>query len=75
MNFSLAEIRSLLQLREHPQAAREGARRLTAEKFVAVEARMKTLRLLRNEMRLLLNLCAGSKDGCPILESLDEPRR
>lgn len=33
MNFSLAEIRSLLNLRERPQAARDDARRLTARSW------------------------------------------
>lgn len=75
MNFSLTEIRSLLQLRERPQAAREDARRMTGEKLAQVETRLKSLRLLRNELRLLLNLCAGAEDGCPILESLDAQRR
>ena len=75
MNFSLAEIRSLLQLRERPQVAREDARRITGEKLAQVETRLKSLRLLRNELRLLLNLCTGSEDGCPILESMDKPRR
>jgi DNA-binding transcriptional MerR regulator len=71
MNFSLAEIRNLLRLRERPLQARTDARRMAAEKLAAVDTRLKSLRLLRNELRLLLNLCAGSKDGCPILASLD----
>ncbi|MHB1274152.1 MAG: hypothetical protein ACYCZD_15575 [Rhodanobacter sp.] len=32
---------------------------------------MKSLRLLRNERRLLVKLCADSSQGCPVLESLD----
>ena len=71
MNFSLAEIRNLLRLRERPLQARTDARRMAAEKLAAVDTRLKSLRLLRNELRLLLNLCAGSKDDCPILASLD----
>lgn len=75
MNFSLAEIRSLLNLRERPQAARDDARRLTTEKLAEVESRLKSLRVLRNELRLLLNLCADAEDGCPILESIDDAGR
>lgn len=71
MNFTLAEIRTLLELRERPQTARTDARRLTAEKLAAVEARLKSLRLLRNELKLLLNLCAGAEEGCPILDSME----
>lgn len=74
MNFSLGEIRGLLRLRERPQAGRAEARRRAAEKLAAVEAQIKSLCLLRNELRLLLNLCASAKDGCPILESMDGTR-
>lgn len=76
MNFSLAEIGHLLQLREHPAKAQSDVHQLAAEKLDEVETRMKSLRLLRNELRLLLNLCAGSEGGrCPILESMDGSRR
>ncbi|KZC20363.1 MULTISPECIES: MerR family transcriptional regulator [Rhodanobacter] len=75
MNFSLAEIGNLLHLRERPQQTRADVRRVAGEKLAQVETRLKSLRLLRNELRLLLNLCAGSEDGCPILESLDGDRR
>ena len=34
----------------------------------AYKTPFKELTLLRNEMRLLLNLCHGAKDGCPIIE-------
>lgn len=71
MNFSLAEIGHLLQLCSRPHQARTDVRRVAEEKLTQVEVRMKTLRLLRNEPHLLLNLCAGSEVGCPILESLD----
>ncbi len=63
MNFSLAEIGHLLQLRERPQKTRADVRHLAGEKLAQVELRLKSLRLLRNELRLLLNLCAGSDDG------------
>lgn len=71
MNFTLTEICDLLRLREQPQTARADTRRLTREKLGDLEARLKSLRVLRNELRLLLNLCASAEDGCPILESMD----
>ncbi|MDE3073766.1 MAG: MerR family transcriptional regulator [Pseudomonadota bacterium] len=71
MNFSLAEIGHLLHLRERPQQARADVRRVAGEKLAQVETRLKSLRLLRNELRLLVNLCADSSQGCPILQSLD----
>jgi len=72
MSFSLAEIAYLLAMRENPQQARDEVRTLTAVKLDEVEARLKELTLLRNEMRLLLNLCRGAKDGCPIIETIDK---
>ena len=80
MSFSLAEIAYLLAMRENPQQARDEVRILTTVKLDEVETRLKELTLLRNEMRLLLNLCRGAKDGCPIIERIDKlgkkkPRR
>ena len=73
MGFSLAEIAHLLAMRENPQQARDDVRTLTAAKLEEVEARLKELTLLRDELRLLLNLCRGAKDGCPIIETIDQP--
>lgn len=75
IDFSLTEIRVLLELREHPKAARVDARRLTAQKLAAVEAHLKSLRLLRNELRFLIDRCEGAQQGCPILDSLDDASR
>ncbi len=76
MGFSLAEIAQLLAMRDNPQGARESVRKLTAAKLAEVETRLAELTLLRNEMRLLLNLCRGAKAGCPILETIDHrPRK
>lgn len=70
MGFSLAEIAQLLAMRDNPQRARESVRKLTAAKLDEVEAHLKELTLLRNEMRLLLNLCQDAKAGCPIIDTL-----
>jgi DNA-binding transcriptional MerR regulator len=70
MGFSLAEIAQLLAMRDNPQGARESVRKLTAAKLDEVEAHLKELTLLRNEMRLLLNLCRGATAGCPIIDTL-----
>ncbi len=72
MGFSLSEIAQLLAMRDDPQRARESVRQLTAAKLGEVETRLHELALLRNEMRLLLNLCQGAKAGCPIIESMNE---
>ena len=72
MNFSLAEIGTLLKMRENPQKVRNNVRRLTANKLIEVENRLKDLETLRKELQLLLNLCQDSVDGCPIIDGLDE---
>lgn len=71
MDFSLAEIAEMLRMRESPQRARREVRELMQRKLHAVEARIEDLRVLRDELRLLLNLCAGSKRGCPIIEKIE----
>ncbi len=72
MNFSLAEIKDLLQMREDPQHARDEVRTLTQKKLAEVENHLADLETLRRELQLLVNLCQGSADGCPIIEGLDE---
>lgn len=72
MNFSLAEISDLLKMRENPQNVRAEVRQLTADKLYEVDEHLRSLTTLRNELQLLLNLCQGSEDGCPIIEGLDE---
>jgi len=72
MNFSLAEISDLLKMRENPQKVRDDIRQLTAKKLKEVDENLQSLTTLRNELQLLLNLCQGSKEGCPIIEGLDE---
>ncbi len=70
MGFSLNEIGMLLAMRDNPQRARADVRKLTAAKLDQVETHLRELTLLRNELRLLLNLCRGAKDGCPIIETI-----
>ena len=71
MRFSLKEIGDLLNMREDPQRARVDVRILTQSKLTEVEAYLGELQFLRNELRLLVNQCAASEDGCPIIESID----
>lgn len=72
MQFSLAEIGKLLKMREDPQHARDEIRSLTALKLNEVESHLEELTTLRNELQLLLNLCRGSADGCPIIEEIND---
>ncbi|MFV2033079.1 MAG: heavy metal-responsive transcriptional regulator [Gammaproteobacteria bacterium] len=72
MNFSLAEIGNLLQLREAPQHARREVRELTLRKLVEIESYLQDLNTLRNELTQLTQLCASSEDGCPIIDDIDK---
>ncbi len=71
MNFTLEEIKNLLSMRKDPQHAKHSVRLLTADKLKNIEEQITELTTLKNELTLLLNLCKGSKDGCPIIEGFD----
>lgn len=70
MGFSLIEIRQLLIFREDPGSARPAVRKMAREKLTHVEETLGELTTLRDELLLLINLCQGSKNGCPILEKM-----
>ncbi len=72
MDFSLVEIAQLLEMRDDPQNARGQVRELTQQKLQSVEEQLQQLDTLRRELTLLVNLCRGTADGCPIIEGLDE---
>ncbi len=72
MNFTLAEIKGLLQMREDPQHARTEVRELSHRKLVEIETHLQDLTTLRNELTLLVNLCTGSGEGCPIIEGIEK---
>ncbi len=71
MKFSLAEIGQLLEMRENPQSVRVEVRALTQRKLTEVEEHIDELTTLRNELQLLVNLCANAVDGCPIIEDIE----
>lgn len=72
MGFSLDEITQLLRFRENPQKARPKVRELAHNKLNEIEHHLAELTILRDELRLLTNLCGASIEGCPILESFDK---
>lgn len=57
-------------MREDPQHAKVSFRQLTADILNDVEKQVKELTTLQNELTLLLNLCRGSEEGCPIIEDI-----
>lgn len=70
MNYRLSEIAELLRLRDAPRADRAAIRRTTAIKLAEIEQRLQTLTVLRNELSLLLKICDGSQEHCPIIDAM-----
>jgi len=75
MNFTLAEIKDLLQMRQDPQHAQNKVRQLSQEKLEAIENQLEELTSLRDELKLLLNLCRSSENGCPIIDEIDSKKK
>lgn len=71
IGFSLEEIRKLLRLRENPVKCSRVVRTLAHEKCSRLQQQLETLKKMHAELSLLLNLCSGEADHCPILERLD----
>ncbi len=44
---------------------------MAGDKLTDIEENLQELKILRNELTLLINLCTSSKDGCPIIDGLD----
>lgn len=72
MNFTLDEIKKLLIMRENPIQCKDSIRQLTFEKLQSIEEQLKNLTTMKKEFTLLLNLCHGSENGCPIIEDFDQ---
>ncbi len=71
--FTLAEIKSLLELRESRRPPRRAAQKLTASKVEILRTQLEELRYLHNELSLLLNLCRrGKKTRCPIIAHFEQ---
>lgn len=72
VGFTLEEIGSLLGFREDPAGSCREVRQLAAAKHRWVQHRMAALGKMEAELALLLSICTGNQDGCPILEHLDD---
>lgn len=71
MGFSLAAIADLLSFREDPLHAKPQVRAMAQQKLAQIETHLTELTTLRDELRLLGNLCRADADGCPILDAMD----
>ncbi len=74
MNFSLAEIASLLQMREDPRHARLEIRELALKKLVEIEINLQDLTKLHDELKQLTKMCASDRECCPIIEKFEIAR-
>ena len=72
IGFSLQEIKQLLRFREDPVKCSKGVRALAREKCGQLRARQQALDQMERELTLLVNLCSGAADHCPILEKLEK---
>lgn len=71
IGFSLEEIRRLLKLRANPVKCSRAVRALAREKCEHLRRQLEALKKMHAELSLLLNLCSGETEHCPILERLD----
>jgi len=72
MNFTLAEIASLLEVRARGGKAKRAARALAERKLADIDARLETLLGLREELAGLVAECTGSAGpGCPIIARIE----
>lgn len=72
VGFSLEEISQLLRFREDPAGSSHAVRELAAAKYQAVRDQMAVLRKVEAELNLLISLCRGDNEHCPILKHLDQ---
>lgn len=72
IGFSLNEIGQLLKLRENPVKCSKAIRSLAKVKCENISEQLQILTRMHDELALLLNLCTGDADHCPILESLEQ---
>lgn len=73
LGFSLKEIKELMALRSGTSPAREVRPRAIA-KLKDIDEKIQSLQAMKKALRPLVEACAG-RGSCPIIESLDAPRR
>ena len=74
MKFSLNEIAQLLTFRKSPIQAQPDVRKMANKKLQDISSHIQDLTILKNELQLLVNLCTGDKDHCPILDGFEKQR-
>ena len=73
LGFELADIRSLIDLAEHPERDCGEADAIASRHLEAVEAKITQLEKLRNELGHMISQCrGGSVSSCRILQVLSD---
>jgi len=75
MNFTLDEIRDLLQFRTDPAGSKAQVRELTRRKLDDIGAHLNALQALRQELDALMDSCTGSGKSCPIIAGIEDGSR
>jgi DNA-binding transcriptional MerR regulator len=75
MNFSLDEIKNLLQFRSDPSDSKAQVRELTRRKLDDIGARVDALQALRQELDLLMDSCTDAGKSCPIIDGIEDGLR
>ena len=73
MNFTLAEIGALLELRDRPRRSKAAVRDMARTKVREIDERVDALLALREELSALVGACPGNGSECPILAGIEGP--
>ena len=70
-NFSIDECRELLSLYQDKNRSSKEVKRLTTEKILEIDTKLKELNSLRDQLKHLVSSCQGNdRSDCPILDAL-----
>ena len=70
-NFSIDECRELLSLYQDKNRSSKEVKRLTTEKILEIDNKLKELNSLRDQLKHLVSSCQGNdRPDCPILDAL-----
>jgi len=71
LGFELDDIRSLLDLSDHPQRPCDDADRIARRHLAEVDIRIEQLSALKKELARIVRSCAGGRAGdCQVIEAL-----
>jgi MerR family copper efflux transcriptional regulator len=75
LDFSIDDIRTLLQLSRHQDSSHERVRQIASSHLADLTARILALSAVRDALAILMDQCNGSNQStCPILDTLEGKR-